>query len=236
MPSRQQGKFVPLYGILIKKTEFGDGNSVFTAVDRENGKVRFLSFGSSRANSARRSSLLVGNLVSGVMIGKPDPDSEPDFTLKEICAENTYPSIARSLDKGSFRFLLFEILDMTITGGAVFPLFDDLLGTLERAESETDAKGHFLRMIFLLLRTEGVLPDNAESAENLKDIFRSDFVLGNGSARFLDDCFLHKNASCMDGKILSQRVVGNLLDYIGKIMLAHYRREPASLELIRTGN
>jgi recombinational DNA repair protein (RecF pathway) len=233
MPSRPQGKFVPLRAILIKKNDFGEGSSFFTAIDRELGKIRFLSFGSSREKSARRSSLLIGNLVTGVLLRKPDPDAEPDYTLKEIAAEKTYPSFTRDLKKMSFCFLLFETLDLSLSKDEPFTLFDELLGTLDRAEDSDESAGYFLRMIFLLLRSEGVLPDNEETAENLQAIFSSKFSLGNGTVRFLNDCFLHGNASCMDGKKLSPRVVQNLLDYLRKLTLYHYRREPASLDLIK---
>lgn len=231
--SRMTGKFTPLYGFLIKKHNFGEGHSVFTAIDRDKGKISFLSFGSSGEKSTRRSSLLITNLVSGVLIRKADETAEPDYSLKEISVERSYPAITGDLGRISWCYLVFEILETALSKDEPFGLYAQLSDTMDLAERSADSGKYFLHFVFSFFRSEGILPETEKLTETLQGLFRSDFVLGNGSARFLEDVLQHNDTAYLAGKQLSPSVKRNLIELIRLLALFHFNKELASPELIR---
>lgn len=233
MPSRPQGKFVPFQGVLIKKHLFGEGHSVFTAIDRDKGRISFLAFGSCGEKSSRRSSLLISNLVSGVLIRKADETAEPDYTLKEISVVKSFPAVTGDLKRMSWCYLVFELLETALSKDEPFGFYDLFVNVLDRAETDPDAGKYFLHFIFTLFRAEGMLPDTEKMDEELGEIFRAGFVLGNGSARFLEDVRGNADADYLAGKTLSASVIRNLLDLARLLARFHYNKELASLELMR---
>lgn len=227
----EPGKTSKLRGLLLKKTDFGEGHSVYTALCAEHGRAEFLTFGSRRENSARRAGLLVTNLVNAVLARKSE---DAEWTLREISVEKSYPGILSSLTRTAYCHLTLEILDQTVARGVSFPLFGRLTEVMDRLESHPDPAKFAIAFLLVLFREEGILPDAAalEDTDNrYPGLCPAEFRLGNGSRRFILDAFRSPPDDFPEGRTLTAAVTANLVEYIRHVCRYHSGRDLKSVSL-----
>ena len=233
-------RFIAIYGIIIKKSDFGEGNSLITLIDKEKGKLEFASFHSNKAKSTRRSSLLVSNLVGGILYRSSE---EKLLSLKEIFTEKTFIEIRSNLNKVSYFYLIFEVLNQLLIKENPFPFFSLFLNTLDEIEIKEDFEKYAFFFILSVLKNEGIMPyhlydrhndDEEKIRENIiQDISKVNFKLGSGTARFIKDVQNQGSPDFLSLKKLSPSVISNLLEYISGIIRYYTGSELASLSLMK---
>ncbi len=234
-PLPVNSRFIPLFGIIIKKNDFGEGNAVLTAIDREKGKIEFSSFGSNKENSRKRSSLIISNLVSGILYRNNDLNY---FSLKEVNIVKSYTSITSRLDKISYLYLIFEIIDKLLINESNFTLFGKLLSVMDKMEKCEDFKKYVFYLSLKIIKNEGILPyyQRLEN-NNPQNHYRTGYEkfrlkLGSGTMRFLYDIEEMSDPEQLESKKLSDSVLADLMKLIAIIITDHTGKELSSLSLI----
>jgi hypothetical protein len=225
-------RFLSFYGFLIKKRDFGEGNSILSIIDRDNGLLEIISFGSGTEKSSRRESLLVTELISGVCYRK---DRETAPSLKEASCERDFGGITSSYRRLSYVFFIFEILSVMLQKEEPLPVFGLLLGIMDRLDNTDEPEKYSIYFIIVLLRTEGLLPSFQTPGDYIifrADLEKSGFRLGNGSIRLIKDIGGSSSPFFMDDKKISRSVISNMLEFISIIIMMNYDREINSLKMI----
>jgi DNA repair protein RecO len=225
-------RYISFYGILIKRSEFGEGNTLLTVIDREKGLFNFASYGSSREKSSRREALLVTQLISGVCTLKDD-ESLP--SLKEASIEKSFDGITTNFHALSYIFLIFEILSNILRKEEPFALFQILLELMERINQTNDVEKYSFYFITKFFKTEGFLPSFQSMQDYrifMEDLEKADFRLGNGTIRFINDIYNSSSMDFLGPKKISPSVIENLISFISLIMRSNFQIELKSLSLI----
>ncbi len=226
------GRYISIYGILIKRTDFGEGNDLLTIIDRDKGLYDIASFGSGREKSSRREALLVTNLISGICSRKED-ESLP--SLKEASIEKSFDKLTSDYHCLSYVFLIFEILSNILRKEQKFQLFQLFLETLERINDKKEAEKYSFYFITKFLKNEGLLPSFQTLHDYslfLDDLDAAGFRAGNGTIRLINDIDKSPGLEFLDAKKLSRSVVENFISLVDIIMKTNYRIELKSLSMI----
>ena len=219
--------------VILKHSDFGEGHSSFTLLEKDIGKIEVAAFGSAREKSRRRSSLLVGNLVKGIIYRKSDEDR---FAIQDADILETYTGITSDLHKLSYLYLLFEILNNLLTPETPFPLFDPFVSVLRKMDCCPDFEKYFYHFIIRFFDHEGYLPDFGDPQEIQEALITPDFQPGNGTQRFIRDILEHANWVFLDPKSLSISVASELLSLCSLLYRSQTGKKLLSLNLIGTGN
>ncbi len=219
-----------VYGVLLKKTPFGEGHGQYRMIDRDKGPIEFAAFGASKENSRRRNALLTGNLISGVVRFDPRRSMQ---TLTEARLENGYERIHSDFTKLAYLMAILEMLDAVLAPQAPFEGFDRLTETLDAIDGGSRIEKYALVFLFGLLRSEGVFPEYSERiAGDILEFRDPEFRLGNGSLRFLSDTESYPRASDWKGREISTSVIVNLVDLLNLALNYHYGKKLSSVQLI----
>lgn len=228
-------RFLSFYGIVIRKRDFGEGNSILSVIDRDKGLLEIVSYGSGIEKSSRREALLVTELISGVCYRK-DPESPP--SLKEAACEKSFGGITSNYRRLSYVFFIFEILSIMLQKEEPFSLFGMLLMTMDRLNGTGEPEKYSIYFIISLLRAEGLLPSFQAPGDHLifmADLGKSGFRLGNGSIRLIRDIGSGSppDPFFMDDKKISHSVTANLLEFISQVINMNYGMVINSLTMIK---
>jgi len=223
-------RFLSFYGILLKKKDFGEANSILTILERQRGKIEISSFGSNKEKSLRRSSILTGHLVSGFAYRR-DEGSLP--SLQEIHEERSFETLLSDFKKTAFFFLLLELIDIITPAGENFSLFEMLLHVLKTMEIEAEFEKYALFFIIQLLNNEGILPSFSSLVDSSFQEEASYTNLGRGSLLFIRDSLSYKEIEFLKGKKVGLSVKRNLLDFVSHMIKNNYNRPIYSLSLIK---
>lgn len=222
---------VPVFGIVVKKKPFGEGHGQYRLLDRTRGIVEFAAFGASKERSRRRNALQTGSLVSGIV--RYDPRRQY-ASLTEARLENAFEGIHADLGKLAYLMLILETLDVLLAEGVPFEDFDLLVETLESLDGGKRVEKYALVFLFGLLRTEGIFPEYSPQIQDVIFEFRDpDFLLGNGSLRFLSDTETYRKPSEWQNREISTSVIVNLLELLRLAVDYHTGKRLGSIELIR---
>lgn len=220
------------YGVIIKKSPFGEGHSTVTLIDETKGKIEIFSFGSDREKSRRRSILMLSNIVKGVMHFSK---TSSYWSIREVSLVKYFPNIPESLKKISFLYLLFEFIDLFLEYENIIPpnLFNNLCFTLEKLDKTDNFEKYIIYTILHLLKSEGILPgfESLKSIQFYLSEIGKNFKLGNGSIRFIRD-IQRSGIYTLENKELSASVIENLLNFVS--LIAKYEKGSSlnSLSLI----
>jgi|GEM_PF-2069161 len=227
-------RYLSLYGLVIRKRDFGEGNSFVSIIDRENGLLEIVSYGSGMEKSTRREALLVTGLISGVCYRK-HPESLP--VLREALRERSFDGITSNYNSLSYVFFIFEILSIMLREDEKFALFNLLLETMVRINDAGNPENYCIYFIIKFLNSEGLLPGFKTPDDYMifkADLEKSGFILGNGSIRLIKDISAASNLNFIEDKKISTSVTTNLLNFISLIIKMNYDREIKSISMINT--
>lgn len=128
-------------GIILKRTNFGEGDKILAVLTRQHGKIKILAKGVRKITSRRAGSVELFNhsllfLASGKTFD----------LLTEACSLHTFPRLRKSLAKVAVAFYLMELADRLLPEKQENRLaFNLLLQTLEHLEKRKVAGwGKFL--------------------------------------------------------------------------------------------
>lgn len=221
-----------IYGVVLKKTPFGEGHGQYRLLDREKGVVEFAAFGASKENSRRRNALLTGSLISGVV--RFDRRRQ-GFSLSEARLENGFENIHKDFTKMAYLMLILETLDTILAPDVPFERFESLAETLKIIDGERRIEKYALVFVFGTLRAEGVFPEYSPKLNDIVLEFHDpDFRLGNGTMRFLADTEKYPEASDWTNREIATSVIVNLVELLNLAIHYHYGKKLASVQLVGT--
>lgn len=221
-------------GIVLKQSDFGENHRIVSIIDKTRGRFDFAAFGVSSGKSRRRSALLAGNIISGIV----HTDSRANgWSLTEARAENCFDGIREDYSRSALLFLILEMLYIALQKDQPFSEYDLLIETLKKIESKPRPEKYALSFLYDLLRSEGIFPEYSQGfGEQINHYLvktgKTDFALGNGSLRFIKDSE-SVGIDYWDNKELSISVMKNLVELLEIVTLSEYEKKLLSTELIR---
>lgn len=207
-------------GLILSKKGFGEGHLSINFLDAEIGKVRVTAYGAALETGKRRSTLLTGSFVEGLIT--QNPRNPEYYILSDTKLIFSLDNIREELKSIGFAFYLLEILDMMLLEGDLFPYYADLLGSFELFEDNLDEK-YILFFLAKFLGGEGWLhiPEEEKLHETTK--------------RFINDSQTH-SMDFLQGKNISQPRRRELAYFFAHAVKRARNRMPNSLELLRFGD
>lgn len=206
-------------GLILSKKGFGEGHLSINFLDSQLGKLRVTAYGAALETGKRRSTLLTGSFVEGLLTKN---SKNPDYyILSDTKVILLLDDIRQELKSMGFAFYVLEILDMMILEGDLFPYYQDLLESFRLFENNLDEK-YILFFLAKFLGKEGWLYIPEEEK------------LHTTTKRFLNDAFGH-SMDFLQGKNISQPRRRELVYFFAHAVKRARFRMPHSLELIRFG-
>jgi hypothetical protein len=230
--SGREGRFSRFDAVVLRRTSFGETDSVHTLLDPELGKFDAVAYGARSEKSRRGGCLIVSNRVEGLLERK---DSSSPWSVKDVRLVRSYPSLVEDLHRAAWLYLVLEMLDLIVPGEITFPLYPMLLEVLSRMDSDLSVAAYALHFLVRLIQGEGLMPEDAVSADfgHITTAEGKPFLPGDGTRRFLRDASLYENASFFQGKSVSSAVENEAIAFIAGVARSHYQRELRALSLFR---
>jgi len=121
-------------GIILKRTNFGEGDRILTIYTKHYGKIRAIAKGVRKITSRRGGNVEIFNYVSLFLARGKNLD-----LLSEAAVIDSFKSWRRNLKKVSLAYYFCELVDRLTPDGqanqAVFELLREFLGRLEKDDS-----------------------------------------------------------------------------------------------------
>lgn len=230
MKQKNNSRHLSFEGIVINRKSFGEGNSLFTIIDKNIGKINLVGFGVKREKSKRREPLLVANRINGIAYRK---NNNEIYSIRECTLLQSYESITSNLKKMSFLFLIFETLNIILPEETLFEDYKFFLATLDKLNTQKHIAKYALFFTLGILTNDGTFPEYSDNIERTLHTFcGNNFQIAQGSLRFIKVVGSTQAIDYWDKKELTITTSRNIIEIIGYAIRYNYDKELKSISMI----